>query len=119
MLALVDDQPQTLNLKGVFHAFVTHRVHVTKTALTYDLNKMKQRVHILEGLLLALDHIDEIIKIIRTSESTEIIRNTMQERFQLSEEQITAILNMRLAQLARLEKAKVEEEYKTLQEKIY
>jgi len=117
-LALVDDQPRILSLKDVFEVFLSHRVTVTKAALTYDLNQMKRRVHVLEGLLLALDHIDEVIKIIRTSETNEAIRTALRELFQLSEEQITAILNIRLAQLARLEKAKVVDEFKTLNEKI-
>lgn len=118
MLALVDDQPRILNLKNVFEVFLSHRVGVTKAALTSDLNQMKRRVHVLEGLLLALDHIDEVIKIIRTSETNKAIRTTLLKTFHLSDEQTTAILNIRLAQLARLEKAKVADEFKELNEKI-
>ncbi len=113
MLALVDGiKPMVLNLKMMLEKYVKHRVVIVTRRAQFDLRKAKERAHILEGLKKALDHIDEIIKIIRKSESKEIAHLNLVKRFKFSDAQTTAILEMRLSQLAALERQKIEDELK-------
>ncbi|MGN1098625.1 MAG: DNA gyrase subunit A [Clostridia bacterium] len=116
MLALVDGQPKVLNLKEVLENYISFQEEVIVRRTRYDLAKAKARAHILEGLLIALDHIDEIIKIIRNSYDNA--KENLMEAFGLSEEQSKAILDMRLARLQGLEKEKIQGEYDELLEKI-
>ncbi|MBI2674324.1 MAG: DNA topoisomerase 4 subunit A, partial [Candidatus Yanofskybacteria bacterium] len=107
MLALVDGiQPQILGLKGLLEKFIDHRKEVVTRRAKFDLNKAKDRAHILEGLKKALDHIDEIIKIIRASDSKEDAFNNLVKKFKFSDKQATAILEMKLQALAGLERKK-------------
>lgn len=116
MLAIVDGQPKVLNLKEVVENYVKFQEDVIKRRTAYDLNKAKARAHILEGLLIALNNIDEIIKTIR--ESYDDAREKLMERFGLSEEQAKAILDMRLARLQGLEKEKIDNEYNEILARI-
>ena len=111
MLALVDGQPQTLSLKSVLQHYVDHRREVIRRRTEFDLGKARARAHILEGLKIALDHLDEVIRTIRESADVEAARNNLMSRFDLSELQAQAILDMRLARLAALERKKIEDEY--------
>jgi DNA gyrase subunit A len=111
MLALVDGQPQTLPLKSVLQHHVDHRREIIRRRTEFDLEKARERAHILEGLKIALDHLDEVIKTIRESPDVERARNNLMSRFDLSERQSQAILDMRLARLAALERKKIEDEY--------
>src|SRR4051812_800951 len=111
MLALVDGQPQTLPLKSVLQHHVDHRREIVRRRTVYDLEKARERAHILEGLKVALDHLDEVIKTIRASADTEVARTNLMTKFDLSELQAQAILDMRLARLAALERKKIEDEY--------
>ena len=111
MLALVDGQPQTLSLKSVISHYVTHRREIVRRRTEFDLEKARARAHILEGLKIALDNLDEVIKTIRESADVEKARNNLMGRFGLSELQAQAILDMRLARLAALERQKIEDEY--------
>ena len=111
MLALVDGQPQTLSLKSVLQHYVDHRREVIRRRTEFDLGKARARAHILEGLKIALDHLDEVIRTIRESADGEDARNNLMSRFDLSELQAQAILDMRLARLAALERKKIEDEY--------
>jgi DNA gyrase subunit A len=111
MLALVDGQPQTLPLKSVLQHHVTHRREIVRRRTEYDLGKARDRAHILEGLKTALDHLDEVIKTIRASADTDVARTNLMTKFDLSERQAQAILDMRLARLAALERKKIEDEY--------
>ncbi|MGE3796213.1 MAG: DNA gyrase subunit A [Thermomicrobiales bacterium] len=116
MLALVDggSQPRVLSLRRALTEYLGHRqVAITRRA-QYELDRAKRRAHILEGLTRALDHIDEIIALIRGSQSTEDARNNLMGRFEFSEAQANAILDMRLARLAALERQKIEDEYNEL-----
>ncbi len=111
MLALVDGiQPQILGLKGMLEKFIDHRKEVVIRRSKFELQKAKDRAHILEGLKIALDHIDEVIKIIRASASKEEAAANLMKKFKLSDRQAAAILDMRLQALAGLERKKVEEE---------
>ncbi len=114
MLALVDGgtQPQILGLKGLLEKFIDHRREVVTRRTKFDLQKAKDRAHILEGLKKALDHIDEIIKIIRASESKEDAFNNLIKKFKFSDKQANAILEMKLQALAGLERKKINEELK-------
>jgi DNA gyrase subunit A len=113
MLALVDGiQPQTLSLKAMLEKFLEHRKEVVTRRTKFELQKAKDREHILEGLKKALDHIDEIIKIIRASSSKEDAFNNLIKKFKFSDKQATAILEMKLQALAGLERKKIEEELK-------
>ena len=114
MLALVDGgmQPQILGLKGLLEKFIDHRREVITRRTKFELQKAKDRAHILEGLKKALDHIDEIIKIIRASESKEDAFNNLINKFKFSDKQATAILDMRLQALAGLERKKINDELK-------
>ncbi len=118
MLALVDNEPQILNLKQVLCNYIDFQKEVITRRTTFDLNKAKARAHILEGLRIALDHIDEVISIIRHSETSEIARNTLIERFNFTDKQAIAILEMRLRRLTGLERGKIEEEYNELMRQI-
>jgi DNA gyrase subunit A len=111
MLALVDGQPQTLPLKSVLQHHVAHRREIVRRRTEYDLGKARARAHILEGLKSALDHLDEVIKTIRASADTDVARTNLMTKFDLSELQAQAILDMRLARLAALERKKIEDEY--------
>ncbi len=111
MLALVDGQPQTLSLKSVIQHYLEHRREVIRRRTEFDLRKARARAHILEGLKIALDHLDAVIRTIRESTDVENARNNLITRFDLSELQAQAILDMRLARLAALERKKIEDEY--------
>lgn len=115
MLALVDMRPKLLNLKEMLFHYLEFQKEVVTRRSQYDLNKARERAHILEGLLIALDHIDEVIRIIRQSTSSETAKAELMERFLLSDPQATAILDMRLRRLAQLENSKIDEEFKELQ----
>ena len=111
MLALVDGQPQTLPLKSVIAHHIDHRREIVRRRTEFDLAKARDRAHVLEGLKIALDHLDEVIRTIRESADVETARNNLIARFELSEIQAQAILDMRLARLAALERKKIEDEY--------
>ncbi|NLJ81794.1 MAG: DNA gyrase subunit A [Bacteroidales bacterium] len=117
-VALVKGRPMTLNLKDLIHYFVEHRHEVIVRRSQYDLRKAQERAHILEGLLKALDIIDEIINLIRSSKTVEEARNGLVEKWGFSELQATAIVEMRLRQLVGLEREKLQKEYDELQERI-
>jgi DNA gyrase subunit A len=111
MLALVDGQPQTLPLKAVLQHYVDYRRDVIRRRTEFDLRKAQARAHILEGLKIALDNLDAVITTIRQSDDVELARTNLMARFELSELQAQAILDMRLARLAALERKKIEDEY--------
>lgn len=115
MLALVDGQPKVLSLKEVLYHYLEHQKVVIKRRTAFELRKAEERAHILEGLRIALDHIDEIIAIIRGSRNGEEAKPQLMERFNLSERQAQAILDMRLVRLSGLEREKIEAEYQELQ----
>ena len=117
-LALVDGRPKLLNLKEMVHYFVRHRVEVITRRTKYDLKKAEEREHILLGLKIALDNIDEVIKIIKASKNVEEARNKLIERFELSERQAQAILDMRLQKLTSLETKKIIEELEEIRKLI-
>lgn len=117
-LALVDGQPKVLTLKQCLQYYLEHQVEIVERRTAFDLRRAEARAHILEGLRIALDHLDEVIALIRGSDTTEIARNGLIERFNLSEKQAQAILDMRLQRLTGLERGKIEEEYKELLELI-
>ncbi len=112
MIALVDGTPQTLSLKDFLTNFIMHRQEVVKRRTEFDLKKAEARAHILEGLKIALDHIDEVIKLIRASKDTTDAKEGLMKKFKLSEIQSLAILDMKLQKLAGLERKKVEDELK-------
>lgn len=118
MLALVDNEPRVLNLKEILSNYIAFQKEVVTRRTIFDLNKAEARAHILEGLKIALDNIDQVISIIRNSKTTEIAKNTLMERFSLSEKQSQAILEMRLRRLTGLERDKIEEEFNELMELI-
>ena len=118
MLALVDNEPQVLNLKQILENYIKFQKEVITRRTIFELNKAEARAHILEGLIIALDNIDEVINIIRGSKTSEIAKNTLMERFNLSEKQSQAILEMRLRRLTGLERDKIEEEYAELMKQI-
>ena len=115
MLALVDKQPKILALKEILYHYLEHQKVVIRRRTQYDLKKAEDRAHILEGLRIALDHIDEIIKLIRGSKTTDEAKTGLIERFNLSDRQAQAILDMRLQRLTGLERDKIETEYNELQ----
>ncbi|MFT7251786.1 MAG: DNA gyrase subunit A [Flavobacterium sp.] len=117
-IALVKGRPQMLNLKDLIHYFVEHRHDVVVRRTKYELRKAEERAHILEGLIIASDNIDEVIKIIRASNDGEEARNSLIERFKLSEIQAKAIVEMRLRQLTGLEQDKLRAEYEELMKLI-
>ncbi len=114
MLALVNGEPKTLELKGILAKYVLHRKEVITRRTKYELRKAEERAHILEGLKIALDNIDEVIQIIRSSKSVDEADKRLQKRFQLSERQSKAILDMRLQKLTSLETKKIIDELKAL-----
>ncbi len=118
MVALVHGVPQTLSLKSILEEFVTHRIEVVRRRTAYDLRKAEEREHILLGLKKALDHIDEIITLIRGSKDAVEAHANLMKKFKFSERQATAILEMRLQKLAGLERKKVLDELKEVQELI-
>ncbi|WP_209125230.1 DNA gyrase subunit A [Alkalihalobacillus sp. BA299] len=118
LLALVEGQPKVLNLKECLYHYLEHQKVVIRRRTAFELRKAEARAHILEGLRIALDHIDEIISLIRGSQTTEIARNGLMERFELSYEQAQAILDMRLQRLTGLERDKIEAEYAELVQRI-
>ncbi|MCK4426860.1 MAG: DNA gyrase subunit A [candidate division Zixibacteria bacterium] len=111
MLALVDGQPQVLSLKQLLSHFINHRHDVVTKRTQFELKKAEHRAHILEGLKIALDHIDAVIKLIRASKTPEDARNGLMSKFKLTEIQAQAILDMRLQRLTGLEREKIEQEY--------
>ena len=118
MLALVNNEPKVLNLLEMLNYYLKHQEDVVTRRTKYDLNKAEERAHILQGLLIALDHIDEVIRIIRGSENVQIAKQQLMERFGLSDVQSQAIVDMRLRALTGLEREKLENEYKELMAKI-
>ncbi len=118
MIALVDGRPRTLNLKEVLFYYLEHQKDVITRRTRYELNKAEARAHIVEGLRIALNNLDAVIKTIRESRTVDIARAALMERFGLSEKQAQAILEMRLQRLTGLERDKLEEEYKNLVERI-
>jgi DNA gyrase subunit A len=118
MLAIVNKEPKILNLREVLQHYLQHQVEVIRRRTEYDLKKAEARAHILEGLRIALDHLDEVIALIRSSQSDEDARNGLIERFGLSFDQAQAILDMRLRRLTGLEREKIEQEYNELLQKI-
>ena len=118
MIALVDGEPRTLSLHQIIRHYLDHQKDVVTRRTQYDLDKAEARSHILEGLLIALDHIDEIIHLLRTSRTQQEAKAALMENFSLSERQAQAILDMRLAKLTGLEREKTEEEYAQLQQEI-
>ncbi len=118
MLALVNNEPKILNLLDMLKYYLLHQEDVVTRRTKYELNKAEERAHILKGLLIALDNIDEVIKIIRGSRSTQIAKQGLMERFELDEIQAQAIVDMRLRTLTGLEREKLEAEYQSLMEQI-
>ena len=118
MLALVDGQPKVLNLLEMLTYYLKHQEDVVTRRTKYDLNKAQERSHILEGLLKALDDIDEVIRIIRASANTQEAKSNLMARFELSDAQAQAIVDMRLRALTGLERERLENEYKELMERI-
>jgi DNA gyrase subunit A len=111
MLALVDGQPQTLSLKSVLQHHIEHRRIIVRRRTEFELKKAQERAHILEGLKIALDNLDAVIKTIRAAADVDVAREQLMAKFKLSELQAQAILDMRLARLAALERKKIEDEY--------
>ncbi|HHX01247.1 MAG TPA: DNA gyrase subunit A [Firmicutes bacterium] len=118
MLALVDDEPKVLNLKEMLHYYVEHQKDVIIRRCKFELDKAENDAHIRAGLLIALDHIDEIINIIRKSSNDQVAKETLMSRFELTERQAVAILDMQLRRLTGLEREKIEAEYAQLQQTI-
>ncbi|BCD68546.1 DNA topoisomerase (ATP-hydrolyzing) subunit A [Nitratiruptor sp. YY09-18] len=118
LLAIVNKEPKVFTLLELLHLFLNHRRTVVIRRTIYELEKAKARAHILEGLLKALDHIDEVIATIKASKDTPTARTNLMERFELTEVQANAILDMKLQRLTGLEREKLENEYKELMEKI-
>jgi len=118
MLALVNNEPKILTLKEILYHYINHRKDIIIRRTRFDLNKAEARLHILEGLRIAIDHIDEIIKIIKSAKDDNEARTTLMERFALSEIQAQAILDMRLRALTGLSRDKIEAEYQALLETI-
>ncbi|MCD8009462.1 MAG: DNA gyrase subunit A [Lachnospiraceae bacterium] len=118
MLALVNNEPHTLSLKEMLEYYLDHQKDVVTRRTQYDLNKAEERAHILEGLLIALDHIDEVIRLIRAARTTQEAKQALIERFGLSDAQAQAIVDMRLRALTGLEREKIENEYAELEVKI-
>lgn len=118
MLALVDGHPRILNLKQILYYYLKHQEEVITRRSQYELDKARAKAHILEGLLIALDHIDEVIKTIRESRTDDVAKQALMSKFGLSEKQAIAILNMRLRKLTGLERDKLEQDYKDVQETI-
>jgi DNA gyrase subunit A len=118
MLAIVNREPRILNLRDVLHHYIQHQVEVIRRRTEFDLKKAEARAHILEGLRVALDHLDEVISLIRSSRTAEEAREGLITRFGLSNDQAQAILDMRLQRLTGLERDRIEQEYNELVQKI-
>jgi len=118
MLALVDNEPKVMSLPEMLEVYLKHQEEVVTRRTRYDLNKAEERAHILQGLLKALDHIDEVIRIIRASKSTNDAKEKLIERFDFDDVQAQAIVDMRLRQLTGLEREKLESDYAELMKKI-
>jgi DNA gyrase subunit A len=118
MLALVEGEPRVLSLKRMLQLYVQHRQDVITRRTKYDLEKAKARAHILEGLKIALDHLDEVIRTIRTSPDAEVAKDRLMKRFKLSDLQAQAILDMQLRRLAALERKKIEDELEEVRKTI-
>lgn len=118
MLALVNNEPKVMNLLDMLNHYLAHQEEVVTRRTKYELNKAEERAHILKGLLIALDHIDEVISIIRGSETVQIAKAELTKRFDLSDAQAQAIVDMRLRALTGLEREKLEKEYNELMEQI-
>ena len=118
MLALVNGEPKVMNLLDMLNYYLQHQEEVVTRRTKYDLNKAEERAHILQGLLIALDNIDEVIRIIRGSKTVQIAKAELMERFELSDVQAQAIVDMRLRALTGLEREKIESEYAELMKKI-
>ena len=118
MLALVNGQPKILSLRDMVYYYLEHQKDVVTRRTRFDLNKALARAHILEGLLKALDHIDEIVSIIRASKDPNTAKTTLMERFDFSDKQAQAILDMRLARLTGLERDRLQQEYDDLEKEI-
>ncbi len=118
VVALVDGTPQTLNLKSILEEYIKHRYLVIKKRSEFELRQAQARLHILEGLKIAVDHIDAVIKTIRESKTQDEAKQNLMTKFKLSEIQAVAILDLQLRRLAALERQKIEDEYKTVKELI-
>jgi len=118
MLAIVDGVPRTLRLDEMVRYYVAHQVEVIVRRTRYQLRKAEERAHVLAGLLIALDHLDEVIALIRNAESADVARTQLMQRYELSEIQATAILDMQLRRLAALERQRIIDEYAELQQRI-
>ncbi|WP_455616502.1 DNA gyrase subunit A [Eisenbergiella sp.] len=118
MLALVNNEPKVLNLLEMLKLYLKHQEDVVTRRTKYDLNKAEERDHILQGLLIALDHIEEVIRIIRSSQNTQAAKENLMNRFELTDVQAQAIVDMRLRALTGLEREKLENEHKELLAKI-
>ncbi len=118
MLALVNNEPKVLNLLDMLKYYILHQEDVVARRIKYELNKAEERAHILQGLLIALDHIDRVIQIIRSSENVQIAKASLIEEFDLDDVQAQAIVDMRLRTLTGLERDRLENEYNELMEKI-
>ena len=118
MIALVNGVPRVLSLKDLLSHYIAHQYDVIARRTKYELEKARKRAHVLEGLLIAIENLDEVIRVIRSSEDTEAARTNLMERFGLSEEQSQAIVDLRLRNLTALERHKIEEEHRDLLERI-
>ena len=118
VVCLVDGVPQTLSLKSILEEFVKHRLTVVRLRTEFDLREAQAREHILLGLSKALDHIDEVIKVIKKSKDTNDAKKALMQKFKFSEIQAVAILDMKLQKLAGLERKKIEDELKEVQKRI-
>ena len=118
MLALINNEPKVMSLLEMLHHYIVHQEEVVTRRTQYELNKAEERAHILQGLLIALDNIDEVIRIIRGSKTAQLAKEGLIERFSLTDVQAQAIVDMRLRALTGLEREKLENEYKELMEKI-
>ena len=118
LLALVDNEPRMLTLKQALRVYLEHRIQVVRRRSQYDLDKAKQRAHILEGLRIAIQNLDEIINLIRTSSDADQAKHRIIKKFKLDEIQAQAILDMPLRRMASLERKKIEDEYKLLMQRI-
>ena len=118
LLALVDGEPRTLTLKRALHHYLEHRENVITRRSQFELDKAKKRVHILDGLLIALDNLDAVIKTIRESADADEAKTNLMERFKLSDVQAQAILDLQLRRLAALERQKIEDEHREVKERI-
>ena len=118
MLALDKGLPRTMNVKQIIGAWIEHRIEVIRRRTRFELMKAEARAHVLEGYLKALDNLDEVVKLIRASDSRDIAKAQLMERFDMSDKQANAVLDLRLYQLTGLEREKIEEEYRDLLEKI-